>query len=771
MTQLLDPSIAPNCCGARPSHLRLVHDAAVDAPTSPAMLELQSTAAYCLCGTLREAPVEIRPSAWHTLLESVWPHEAIELVHRFRLRTSDPASYAFEVRLLQSLAARAGESRDVLPQALAGILPKWKFQAAIPGDGREQVLPLRATFVPAPLRVTRVRQHRTEIEEADWLPFPGELPKWFLTAPFDEQLVDGAWSLEIRFARFVPSDAERARWHRLLQELRRGALRLQEPHVDAQQYLHDVELDVRTQALLAAWLGHSGGGYTVAVRVCAESLVTRYALQRLARDIFGRFPVLTVVAEEPASPAWPLLPQQGLGGFFAADKCLISAGVPIVEREPTVLPPEPGALVGYTEGGRAICLPEALRTSHTLVVGASGSGKSTLLLRMIREEIAAGSGIALIDAHGELFDDVLSAIPPARGQDVVIVDVADPDWSVALNPLQGTERNPRLRNFVCGQICDLIDRLFEGDDTTGPMTRNNLRASLMAAMSHPEGPTLADAPRIFLDDSFRDYLLPKCDERTAQHFRNFRRTTGENGYENWCPYMTARFEPFISSTPMLNLLCRPSTVNLGALMRRRAIILFRLSKSVLSETECQTLGTLLLMQFHSAAIAGTAAGPRMERPFHVVADEFHSYCSPTVPQLFREGRKFGIAYTVATQTVGSLRHPRAGDLANAVMANTASKLFFRMSPREALLVDEYTSPEFPARDLARLPNYRAVLAVPAANVPPLCFKTALPDVPHEVCDVHDLRASSGRKHGTPMASALEFLVKRHGLDMAQFRGW
>ena len=35
---------------------------------------------------------------------------------------------------------------------------------------------------------------------------------------------------------------------------------------------------------------------------------------------------------------------------------------------------------------------------------------------------------------------------------------------------------------------------------------------------------------------------------------------------------------------------------------------------------------------------------------------------------------------------------------------------------------------------------------------------------------HDLRASSGRKHGTPMASVLEFLVKRHGLDMAQLQG-
>ena len=82
--------------------------------------------------------------------------------------------------------------------------------------------------------------------------------------------------------------------------------------------------------------------------------------------------------------------------------------------------------------------------------------------------------------------------------------------------------------------------------------------------------------------------------------------------------------------------------------------------------------------------------------------------------MFRELRKFNIGLCAATQSIDALRSSR-GDLATTLLANTAAKLFFRLAPREAHLLDEYTAPEFSARDLSRLPNHQTILSLPAAS--------------------------------------------------------
>src|ERR1700726_1152573 len=54
------------------------------------------------------------------------------------------------------------------------------------------------------------------------------------------------------------------------------------------------------------------------------------------------------------------------------------------------------------------------RRRHLYVVGQTGTGKSTLLLSLIRQDLMAGEGLALLDPHGDLAEDVLAHIPKAR---------------------------------------------------------------------------------------------------------------------------------------------------------------------------------------------------------------------------------------------------------------------------------------------------------------------------------------------------------------------
>lgn len=71
------------------------------------------------------------------------------------------------------------------------------------------------------------------------------------------------------------------------------------------------------------------------------------------------------------------------------------------------------------------------RLHHVYIIGKTGTGKTTLLETLIRADLVAGRGIALLDPHGDLADVVKAAVPPTRIDQMIFVDLADPDCAIA----------------------------------------------------------------------------------------------------------------------------------------------------------------------------------------------------------------------------------------------------------------------------------------------------------------------------------------------------
>ena len=65
------------------------------------------------------------------------------------------------------------------------------------------------------------------------------------------------------------------------------------------------------------------------------------------------------------------------------------------------------------------------RRRHIYVLGKTGMGKSTLLENMIYSDIMNGSGVGVIDPHGDLADAVLNFVPSNRTNDVILIDPAE----------------------------------------------------------------------------------------------------------------------------------------------------------------------------------------------------------------------------------------------------------------------------------------------------------------------------------------------------------
>jgi hypothetical protein len=75
------------------------------------------------------------------------------------------------------------------------------------------------------------------------------------------------------------------------------------------------------------------------------------------------------------------------------------------------------------------------RRRHLWVLGKTGMGKSTLLQSIIKQDLDAGRGFAVLEPHGDLAENTLKLVPKRRKNDIVFFDAADLANKVTFNPL------------------------------------------------------------------------------------------------------------------------------------------------------------------------------------------------------------------------------------------------------------------------------------------------------------------------------------------------
>src|SRR5205823_1299118 len=76
------------------------------------------------------------------------------------------------------------------------------------------------------------------------------------------------------------------------------------------------------------------------------------------------------------------------------------------------------------------------RRAHVYVIGKTGVGKSTLLETLMRHDLEAGHGFALLDPHGDLVEKILTQIPASRTDNLIYFNAVDTRNPLAFNPVQ-----------------------------------------------------------------------------------------------------------------------------------------------------------------------------------------------------------------------------------------------------------------------------------------------------------------------------------------------
>lgn len=575
--------------------------------------------------------------------------------------------------------------------------------------------------------------------------------------------------------------------HRALFRIQSGNFAVFHPTSPIAEYSVATQLEDPAINLVRHWLQHPSG-FAVDCVVKSSEPLSDAAKNRIVGDVFGKRPFHQVLSARLsdsialATPefSWAISRGQGLPALLPAQTVLAPLAVPRHYAAPTMTPPTNGAFLGTTVCGRRssnVSLPFASRSRHVAVLGATGAGKSSLLTQMMAADIADPDrkcGIGLIDPHGSLYQKVLELIPPERADDVILVDTSDPFSTACLNPLEGMKDDPVHANFVVTELMSLIDLMLEGQDTTGPTTRSNLRNLLLLTAGTPgRHSCILDAVRVVEDVEYAEYLMAKCKDRNViAYWEKFKKTTGsEHGYGAWAPFMMSRLTPFVASPIMKRLINRPdSSIDLAKAMQERKIVLFNLNKGLLNDSECQILGSLILSKFFAAALSRSGMPEAQRTPFHLYVDEFASFANDATPRLFSEARKFGLCLNVAFQSLSQLEN-RWGrsNVAHAVLANCATKFMMRLGPADVTTLEPYFQPNFDAAAMTSLPDFHAVACMTDNNrpVPPFVLKAHLasPD-PEKYMPVKRLEAISRQRYCVPIEQANRELAKTFDLDLA-----
>jgi hypothetical protein len=118
------------------------------------------------------------------------------------------------------------------------------------------------------------------------------------------------------------------------------------------------------------------------------------------------------------------------------------------------------------------------------------------------------------------------------------------------------------------------------------------------------------------------------------------------------------------------------------LMDNRRIFIAKLSEGTLGKETASLMGSLIVSQFHFAALSRADIAPAKRVPFYFYADEFQSFVTPSFKLMLSEDRKYGLHLTLANQSPSQLTE----EVRDSIFANVSTFISFQLGFQDRELV-------------------------------------------------------------------------------------
>ncbi len=342
------------------------------------------------------------------------------------------------------------------------------------------------------------------------------------------------------------------------------------------------------------------------------------------------------------------------------------------------------------------------RRRHMYVLGKTGMGKTNLLETMIIQDIQRGKGLAVVDPHGELVENILKFTPLNRINDIIYVNPADIDYPIAFNVLE--QVSLEHRHLVASGLLGVFQKIWA--DSWGPRLEYVLNNAILALLEYP-GSTLLGIMKMLVDKSFRQKVMRKITDPVVKSFwiDEYPRYPANFQAEAIAPIQN-KVGRFLSSSMMRNIVGQvKSSINIRKIMDEEKILLLNLAKGRIGEDNSALLGAMMVTKMQLAAMSRVEISEKERKDFYLYVDEFQNFATESFANILSEARKYRLNLIMAHQYIEQLSE----SVRAAVFGNVGTIICFRVGAEDAEFLAKEFSPRFDEVDLVNLAKYNTYL--------------------------------------------------------------
>jgi hypothetical protein len=350
-------------------------------------------------------------------------------------------------------------------------------------------------------------------------------------------------------------------------------------------------------------------------------------------------------------------------------------------------PPQPFVIAG------------ADRLQHLYIIGQTGTGKSTLMQNLMHQDARQGTGVCLIDPHGDLAAQL--------HHDLIVPhhywDIGDPTCTLGYNPLAKVAA--LHRPLVASGLIETLKKQWS--DAWGARMEHILRFSLLALLETPDA-DLRDVLRLL---TYKGYRRQVVDQITDEQVRFFWKTEfpalNHQGSADGITPIANKLGGFLAQPSVRSALCEPKRpLRLRSIMDTGQILVVNLAKGRLGTDITNILGGLITSSLMHAATTRHSLPEAARRPFFIYVDEFPNLTTKSFAGMLSEARKYRLGLVLAHQHLSQMD----SDVSDAIFGNVGNLVSFRIGAKDAPAIQRVMQP-FATLDLQNQPNHRAAVQV------------------------------------------------------------